>query len=161
MVIKQKGFSLTELVITIVILAILGVSSIILWPKKTLNLYAEANKVASDIRYVKALSMAFDENYRIDLTQNNSYKLLNASGNPINNFTKPSATIALPPGITIQTNSTDKYLAFDCFGTPYLSASNTTLGTKMASTLLITLMHNSGEQTIISVKQETGYVEVH
>lgn len=64
---KNQGLTLIELVVVIVIALAIGISAIVFWrPHLSINLQAQADRIASDIRYVQALAAAERKLYKFN-----------------------------------------------------------------------------------------------
>jgi prepilin-type N-terminal cleavage/methylation domain-containing protein len=136
---SKRGFTLIELVMVIVLLAILGVASYVatnyFYPIK---LKTVAKKVASDIRYVQSLAMVSSEAYGIAFNMNpvNSYIVYKGtSATPITDPLNPSKNYV----VDFMSTNTDQYkgveiigayfdgtqeIRFNSYGTPQNSLGN-------------------------------------
>lgn len=154
---KQLGFTLLELVVTIILMSLLAVTIYFNWPNTTFNLSGQAEQIAADMRYAQTLSMTTGQRYRFNKTGTNTYQILNSTGSAISLF--GNTTITLNNGITFGTltNLPNNLIAFDGKGIPYTDTS--TPGTALATTAVITLS-SSGQTTTISITPGTGRVTV-
>lgn len=149
---KTAGFTLIELVIVIVILAILAVTVSMLFTNVP-NLYAQAAMVASDIRYAQSLSLTHGSRYTFVVLSSTSYTIQNSSGTAI---TMPSGSSAasLGSGISFGTRSGfASTITFDTRGTPYADSSSTPLST----TATIALVQGRNTATV-TINPETGWI---
>lgn len=152
----MRGFTLIELVIVIVILSIFTFA-LVKWPATDTGLYAQARKIASDIRYMQHLSEVKQQRYRINFSEN-SYTLTDLDNTtPVVQLADNQSTQTLPSNITLTTNLPSKYLVFDMQGVPYID--NQIPGTPLTSTATITLI-TSGNTETISIYPTTGAVIV-
>jgi prepilin-type N-terminal cleavage/methylation domain-containing protein len=150
---KNSGYSLMELVIVITIIGILAIYPLIQWPGTVVNVLAEAQLIASDIRYAQTLSMSTASCYRIVRASTTSY-----------NVTDGTTSIILPSGsTTMNLNSSVAFgswtpanlVAFDSKGVPYSDACVTAL------TANATIPVTDGSNTnTITINQVTGMVIV-
>ena len=150
-----KGFTLIELIVTILLIAIIAVSVAPKWPVHSLSLSQEIRRILHDIRYTQTLSMFTGERYRWVQLSGNSYQIVNAAGIPV----------LLPTGSTILTLTNDvtfgslinlpnNLIAFDRQGIPYI---NTGIpGTALSATALIPLL-NGGQTHSVTITPQTGY----
>lgn len=155
---KTNGFTLVELLIVIAIISILTVTVLPKWQAGGINLGAQANQLASDIRYTQSLAMTSGQRYYLIKQSSNTYQILNASGSPIT-LAFGGTTMTLNSGITFGTltNLPNSLIAFDGKGTPYTTS--TSPGTILASTATMPLVSGSTTKTI-SITPETGRVTV-
>ena len=154
---NQQGFTLIELIITLIIMSLLAVSAYIAWPT-AINLPAEAFHIVSDIRYTETLSMTKNQRYRFVKISTTTYQILNSSGTPVT-FPSGSTTMTLNSGITFGTftNLPNNLIAFDGKGTPYIDTGSP--GTALATTATIPLTA-SGQTKTISISPETGRLSI-
>jgi len=150
---RAQGFSLVELVTVLSLLAVLAAVAINRWPGSGINLAAQAEQLAADIRYAQALAMNRGQRYRINFAADR-YWLSDISGatalpNPVNG----SNSVMLNGGITL--SASDSFLVFDGNGAPYTTA--TTPGTALAVDAVITLSADGASQTL-RVSPQTGRV---
>jgi len=148
---SEAGFTLLELVIVIIVLAILAATISPMWPYKTINLNIQARALVSDIRYTQNLAVTRGVRYYLTLTSSTTYRILDLNGGNITNYT-------LGSGITFGTltNLPNSLIAFDGQGTPY---SNTTIpGTPLAANATIRLNASDGSNTTVTITQITGQV---
>jgi prepilin-type N-terminal cleavage/methylation domain-containing protein len=156
----DKGFTILELIFVIVILSIIAKSVSSLWPGSNINLNAEAQQLASEIRYAQSLAQARAQRFRINLNSSH-YSITDAAGT--NYYTDPlkgQNTINFASGTTASWSSTilpNNLIGFDETGTPYADSNATS--TALASTATITLS-NGGMSRTISVTPQTGAVTV-
>jgi MSHA pilin protein MshC len=154
----DRGFTLVELIMVLVLLGIVAVFVIPRTPGKSIEARAQADQLASDIRYVQSLSMTHGERYRINFNvAGNSYQLATQVGVAVAHpATGTTAPIALRGGVAFQ-STTNSLLVFDGKGTPYSDAA--TPGTPLAANAVITLRADSDTRTV-TVSPETGRVIV-
>jgi prepilin-type N-terminal cleavage/methylation domain-containing protein len=154
------GFTLLELIITIVIISILAVLPFYNWPGTAINVNAQAKQFADDIRLTQSLSMSKAERYRIVKTSATTYQILNSADNPIS-FANGDTVMTLNSGLSfgVWTNLTNNLIAFDGKGIPYLDAA--TPGTALAVGTTYSIMINGSDSTAtITITPITGRVLV-
>ncbi len=135
-----------ELVLTILLISILAATTMTLLPDKAINLGAQAQQVASDIRYTQSLSMTRGERHRINFVTSTTYRILTtAAGTPVAHpATGSSDPITLQPGITLAPLTS---VSFDGKGAP-----------SSASDVTITLTASDGTQRSVVITRQTGQV---
>lgn len=153
----KRGFSLIELVAVLVLVTIVSAVAFIAWPKDDFDLSAQAESLASDIRYTQALSVAKNVRHRLDLTNSVQYRILDNTGTavliPSVNMTVASFKTGLTHDALIN------YLVFDGHGTPYSSSTNNGSGSALTTDLVITITSTLGTKQVVVVS-ETGGVYV-
>jgi len=139
---KNSGFTILELIIVIITLAIVALVTSIRYPGTSVNLDTQVAQLANDIRYTQNLSMAKNQHYRLIITPPSSYVVQDASGNT-------DTSITLATGMTFSTSFT---IIFNSKGVPYSTDS-----TPLASTATITLTYNENTGSI-TITPVTGRV---
>ncbi len=157
---RARGFTLVELTVTLVVVAILAVALLPRSPERQINLSAQADQLASDIRYTQSLAMTHGQRFRINFNVNptNTYQIDNLTGVPpvIHPHTGNSGSIPIPiigTGITL-TGATFPFIVFDGRGTPYDN-----IGTLLAADAVVTLTAD-GQTTRVLISPQTGRVRV-
>lgn len=161
------GFSITELIVVIVLLGLLAAFITIIWPGSSINLHAQAAALANDIRYTQSLAMSRGQRFYLIKTSNNSYQIGYIDGGN-------SVTIALPSGGSTATldshisfgtftNLPNNLIAFDSEGIPYVDTVSpgtplTTVVTPSSPTASIQLTTTDGYSSTVSITPETGKV---
>ena len=149
----EQGFSLPELIAVIAIIAILGVSAMAKWSGSSINLAAQADKVASDIRYIQGFSTSHGQRYRINFSATR-YGFTNLAGTtPLAHPVTNAAEVELEQGTSLA--STVSFIAFSGVGAPYVTA--TLPGTALTTDAIITLTAD-GKTRTVRVSPETGRV---
>ena len=150
---RAQGFTLIELVTVLLLIAILSVVAINQWPGSGINLSAQADQLANDIRYTQSLAMNRGQRYRINLAADR-YWISDAGGTVTVSLPGSGATVMiLNSGIALSTSYS--FLVFDGNGVPYTTA--TTPGTALAADAVITLSAD-GESRALRISPQTGRV---
>jgi len=152
---KQQGFSLLELVATLIIIALLSSAAISRWSASSFNLPAQAEQLIADIRYIQSLSMTRGQRFRINFSADR-YSLSNRD----NSSTLLHPATNLPESLldnNIILSTSHNSLVFDGNGTPYSDA--TLPGTALNSNATVTLTAGSESRTI-QISPETGRVRL-
>jgi MSHA pilin protein MshC len=151
---KKSGFTFIELVIVIALLAILSTYAVTRWPSANVNLNAEAQQLASEIRYTQSLAFSKGQRYRLNLTSTN-YSITDISGNAVSDPNTGNNSTTFSNGIsTSLSNLPNNIIAFDGNGSPYIDSTATTTLTANAT---ITLSKGSVSR-IVLITPETGRV---
>ncbi|MBI5450595.1 MAG: GspH/FimT family pseudopilin [Gammaproteobacteria bacterium] len=149
----ENGFTLIELVMVMVIIAVISVSIIARWPAATLKLDGQIRQLAADIRYTQSLAMTRQNmRYQIVFAAGN-YALKDRVGTVIAQPSSGASQVTLPATMTL--SAPYSQIVFDSSGIPYTT---TTLpGTALASTATVTLTQGS-ETRQLTISPETGRV---
>ncbi len=86
MEVKQRnilGFTIIELIITIILVAILSVYAFMMWPANSISVEAQALQIATDIHYAQSLSMSHGLRYRLAQASASTYQILDSSSNAV------------------------------------------------------------------------------
>lgn len=160
MPLRNHGFTLLELIIVITVLAILSVYAIFNWPDSNLNVNAEAQLFANNIRYTRSLSMTKGERYRIVKLSASSYTITNSAGTAII-FPSGKTSVTLPTGISFGAwnNLPNNLIAFDSKGRPYIDSLNPGTSFNPTTTYSIFIAGGGINETII-ISPTTGRVIV-
>jgi prepilin-type N-terminal cleavage/methylation domain-containing protein len=140
---KNSGFTLLELIVVIIVLAIIAAAIYIKSTDTSVDLTAQVSQVADDIRYTQSLSMSKNQHYRLIITLPSSYTIQDASGNTVSSTTLDNGT----------TFSSAFTIIFNSKGTPYSNDS-----TPLASTATITLTYSTGQTGSVTITPITGRV---
>jgi len=150
---RAQGFTLIELVTVLLLVAILSVTAINQWPGSGINLSAQADQLANDIRYTQSLAMNRGQRYRINLAADR-YWISDTGGTVTVALPGSGATdVLLNSGIALSTSYS--FLVFDGNGVPYTTA--TTPGTPLAADAVITLSADGVSRTL-TISPQTGRV---
>src|SRR5580692_1274568 len=98
---KIVGFTIIELVVVMLIIAVLAVNVLNTYQGAPIDVGAQANQIVDDIRYTQALAMTKGVRYRIVFTTSSpySYQILNASGTALM-LARGNTTMTLGAGIS-------------------------------------------------------------
>ena len=150
---RTQGFTLVELVLLVLLVAVLTTVAVDLWPGSGINLSAQADQLVNDIRYTQFLAMNRGQRYRINFAADH-YWITDAGGTVTYPFPVNGASqVTLNSGITLST--TNSFLVFDGNGAPYITA--TSPGTALSSNAVITLSAD-GESNTVTISPQTGRV---
>jgi prepilin-type N-terminal cleavage/methylation domain-containing protein len=157
---KQRGFSIMEFAIVVVILGILAAVTSAIYPGKVPQLRGQARQLVSDIRYMQYYAMSHHVRAKIDFSSSNQYTLYDLTNaqsivHPATNNTTVdvgaggfSLSLSGDDGFT-----TNKVLVFDSLGRPYSNES--VPGTALVDDAVITL--TTGDNSMgVTVIPETG-----
>jgi len=162
---QNSGFTMMELIIVMIILAIISAVTYIRWSESTTFLDQQTTLFASDLRYAQNLSVTRNERYRLEITFPNKYKILDNEGNsqvippdkgdPNNdNIVELEHQIFFKQPIGIITDT----IIFDGKGTPY---KDTNPETQLDQDLIITLQNHEGKTRNIYISKITGKVSIY
>lgn len=153
-----QGATLLELVLVLLIAGILFVVLEVDLPSYTMDLRAQAEQLAGDIRYVQSLSMHRGERYRIHFNAT-GYAMTDLSGTTI--IPHPSThedEMDLKSQITLSTEHLpNELVVFDGRGTPYITTDLP--GTTLGIPAVVTLTRDT-ETQLITISPATGAVVV-
>jgi len=152
---KNRGFTLVELVVVILLLAILAFTVIPRFSRGTIGLGGKVDQLASDLRYVQSLSMTRGERHCLNVVSSSSYVIRNnnCTDAVIHPATGSSNPITVSDVSITATNLsvTDK-IEFDGKGRP------TTFTPSSCDTVISVI--GDGETRTVSLCPETGRVAV-
>ncbi len=156
---NNSAFTLLELIVVIAITAILAAVATSVWPGTKINLNAQAQQLASDIRYTQTLSMSRGANYQINFINATTYNITDTNGivlnNPVTGATSTSLSsqtnITRPP-----TNLPNNLISFDSEGAPYIDSN---VSTPLNNPAVITLTSGTNSLTI-TIQPQTGRVSI-
>ncbi len=168
---KSHGFTIVELVMTLILIAILAAALMPRAPsKESVTLAGRAQQLAADIRYAQSLAMTTTVNsitgtrhgYCVRLTGSTyaierGYDVVTAANNCITLVEHPAGVaqpVTLCNGCMTLTNLPSSFVQFDGLGTPYSAAT-----TALASDATIQLSDSGGTKTV-TITAVTGRVIV-
>lgn len=156
---NDSAFTLLELIVVIAITAILAAVASNLWPGTRINLNAQAQQLASDIRYTQTISMSRGANYQINFLSSTTYNITDTSGNIVNNPVTGTTITTLLSQTSITrppSNLPNNLISFDSEGAPYIDSS---IDTPLSNPAVITLT-SGANSTTITIQPETGRITV-
>ncbi len=152
---SNRGFSLIELVVVIVLAAILSVAVFSRAPSKgALTINGQAEQLAADLRYAQTLVQTQGQRICVDFTAA-GYRLTTAASScatDVETGAGYTGQIALE-GITLTNNLPSNRLVFGDKGVPYTDTS----GTALVATAQVTLSGEGGT-VVVYVSPVTGRV---
>jgi prepilin-type N-terminal cleavage/methylation domain-containing protein len=154
---KKLGFTLIELIIVIVVMVVLSAYAVARWPGNHINLNAQAQQLANQLRYTQSLAFSQNQRYRLNLTST-SYNITTTGSTAVADPVTGSNATNLPSGITMTWSAElpNALVAFDSKGSPYTDSSATTL---LANDATIRLTQGSTTRTVL-ITPQTGRVIV-
>ena len=156
---NSQGFSLVELVVVMVILAVLAATFLPRTTDRVINVNAQADMIAGEVRYVQSLSMTQGQRYYINFPTATTYGFFAVSGaTPIPHPATGSTTpVALAAGITLAsiTPAGVSAIAFDGKGIPYRDAAATTA---LSGVNAVITLSGGNATAAVTVFPETGRV---
>lgn len=155
---KPLGFTLVEMVVVILVIGVFSTFVYFSLQNTPLNLAAQAEQLANDIRYAQTLAMTTSVRYRWIKTTSNSYQIQNSSGTPII-LAQGNTTVILNGNNTFGgfSNLPNNLVNFDGEGTPYVDTAIP--GTPLSATATITISNGTSTSTI-SIAPTTGGVTI-
>lgn len=151
---KTRGFTLVELVVAVILVAVLATFAMPRLPDRTVELGAYANHIASDLRYVQARSMTQGARFCFHLASASSYTLRTGgcTADVAHPATGTTAPITLANVTITAINLSGGNAEFDGLGRP------TTLTAPNADGEL--RLTGSGQTRIVRITAETGWIGV-
>ena len=157
---RSPGFTLVELIVVMVVLAILAAIFIPRSNNPAIVVSSQAEQLAADIRYVQSLAMTQGQRYRINFNpaaSPPSYFFNDLVGNPVAHPSGTTGSIAFAGGVSMSLSNLPKnYVYFDGLGRPYTDTSPVTL---LAPTATISVA-SGGSTRAVQIFPETGMVRV-
>ena len=154
---QAQGFTLIELIMVMVVLGVVATVTAMRMPGAGLNVSAQAEQLASDIRYTQSLAMGRGQSFRINFTAG-TYQITDIGGvAQVHPGTGQTAAISLGTTVLSGYNPPyiNSYLAFDSLGVPYTDLTTTT-----QTSLAILTLTGGGEAYTLRVVPQTGRVQV-
>ena len=150
---QVQGFTLIELIMVMVVLGVVAAVATMRMSGTGLNVSAQAEQLASDIRYTQSLAMGRGQRFRINFTAG-TYQITDMSSvAQVHPGTGLTAAVSL--GSTVLSGySPPNYLAFDSLGVPFTDPT-----TALAAPMVLTLT-GGGEAYTLRVVPQTGRVQV-
>lgn len=152
---RASGFTIIEILMVIMAIAVLSIMVLPAWHGPTLSLEYNAEHLLDDIRYAQALSQTTGLRYRWVRTSTTTYQIMDNTGTAIH-LSSGSTTRSLSTGVSFgtMTNLPNSMIVFNGQGVPYTDTG--TPGTALATTATIPLTAN-GKTKTISIYSTTGY----
>lgn len=154
----RGGFTLLELLIVVVILAIAAVTAIPMMSSAgTVQIRSAANKVAADLEYAKSLAISRGQYYAVEFyTAVESYQIEDSSGDPVDHPVKKGSIYVVDMGnegldrvdISSVDFGGDSKVIFNCMGSPENNGGTISL-------------QADGMTMTITVEPVTGYVTIN
>jgi prepilin-type N-terminal cleavage/methylation domain-containing protein len=152
--VKSRGFTLMEMMITIVIMLIL---TIIIRPRMPsvdfYKAYSFSQAILYDINLTKVFSMSQNQRYRL-VIGSSSYQIQDQNGTPISPPETLNTVMQYPTGVTVTPANTT--IIFDSLGQPY---DGNTIGNPALTTPLTLTVSSSGINKTISITPQTGFIQ--
>ncbi|MBT5955012.1 prepilin-type N-terminal cleavage/methylation domain-containing protein [bacterium] len=165
--INKKGFTLIELVTTLVILGIISLTFIrpnVIDIMDTMNIQAGTVQVKTDITNTKIESMSERLLKKVIFTPGSTTYSMYTQSTAGNSWELEINSYAFPTGMTVlSTSLTDDQVIFDEKGIPYedLQSKNPTQITDaLSSERNIILETANGMQSTITIIPETGFIQI-
>jgi prepilin-type N-terminal cleavage/methylation domain-containing protein len=151
--VREPGFTLIEMVVTLILVAIIAFTAIPRGPDTTPSLAAQGEQLVSDLRYVQSRAMALGVRHRLCLAAAGYTIATTSCATPIAHpATGDTAPVGFG-GITLSwAGLPNNYVAFDSAGVPYI----TDPGTALSANATITLTSNQGGSQMVTISPETG-----
>lgn len=153
---KSKGFTMLEILMTMIIIVTLAMSVGIKWPTST-NVIGQLKSLTSDIRFMQRLAiLGVGNGFRVNFPNTTQYSLSRANGTPYLHPATQSALVTLPSGMVFSniTNLPNNLIAFDNRGTPFVDSA-LSIPLTVDATISIT---QSGVTKSLIITPETGLV---
>jgi prepilin-type N-terminal cleavage/methylation domain-containing protein len=145
---NQRGFSIVELVLVILLISILAVGIDIFAPAASSDLHPAARKVRMDILYARHMAMLTNVNHGIQFTNGVGYVIYQGTvATPIlDPFDKTASFETLARYGNVQV-SADYQVEFDSIGRPVIGGGGQALIADATNVVALTVTANTGSVT--------------
>jgi prepilin-type N-terminal cleavage/methylation domain-containing protein len=146
---QQTGFTLLELTLVLLLMAILGTSLFLRWSPGSASLNAQADQLARTLRHAQSLALAQGRSLTFDIQSPTSYAITDGA----TTITDPQGVVqsyTLAIGAALAGSDID----FDSLGRP-IDATNNLIATAQTWTLSA-----NGASATVSISPLTGFVTV-
>ena len=126
-----------------------------------MNVDAQAQQFANDIRYTQALSMSFGQRYYISQASSTTYQIASVTGNTAILMPNGATIVKLGSGLTFGSwgNLSNNLVTFDTRGFPYLDTGSP--GTQLVQNTTYSVTITGGGYTkTITISPVSGMVTV-
>jgi type II secretion system protein H len=152
------GFSLVELVVVMIIVAVLAFVALPRTNNDATMLAAEAERLAAEIRYAQSLAMTRGQPHWIAFSGGNGYQFFQSGAVAVPHPAGEASPVKMQTGTTFSLASLPNSLvAFNGLGTPYTDS--TPVSSVLATNADITVLRGT-ESRVVRVYSTTGFVRV-
>lgn len=162
---NNKGYTLTELVVTILIIGVLYL--VTFWPKNAAifdktNIESSTHQLRSDLRRCRAGAINTNLAHKLVIQTNTNIYYMYSKHPTQNTWVQNIKTYSLPSGNVLATSLPNSQIIFSSSGIPYedpvsdLPAQS--LDNNLTVTRSITIFTHKGTTSNIQIIPETGYI---